>query len=99
MLKSISVSKDHHQYPKKAKNILPPRHLSPIKNLKTLGAILTNYKLIAYRDVQHDKNLSNTGFFTPCGKCTLWGHRGNHNSTVPFTHKIVSSSGRTFSLK
>ena len=80
------------------------KHLAPIASItykkpKTQGSILTNYKLIAHRDVQDDKNPSNTGSSTPCGKCTLCGHRGNHNSMVPFTHKIVSSSGRTFLLK
>ena len=80
------------------------KHLAPMasitnKKRKTLRSILTDYKLIAHRDIQHDKNLFNIGSSTPCGKCTLCGKRGNHNSMVPTTHKIVSSSGRIFSLK
>ena len=47
------------------------KHLAPMASItykkpKTLGSIFTNYKLIAHRDVQHDKHLSNTGL------CTLW---------------------------
>ena len=80
------------------KKRLAPMASIAYKKPKTLGSI-TNYKLIAHQDVQHDKNLSNTGSSTPCGKCTLCGHKGNHKSIEPFTNKIASSNGRTFSLK
>ena len=83
----------------KEKHLASMASITYKKKTKTMGSILTNYKLIAHRDVQHDKKLSNTGSSAPCEKCTLCGHKGNHNSMVPFTHKIVSSSDRTFSLK
>ena len=83
----------------KEKHLLAPMASITYKKPKTLGSIFTNYKRIAHRDVQHDKHLSNTGSSAPCGKCTLCRHRGNHNSMVPFTHVIVSSSGSTFSLE